>query len=778
MHKRKVAGILQYGNRLNYTKKITKFQEGGHVAVSQGYDWREDPYELMLLQQKAAKDNAKLRYSAKNATKEKEQKPVKSILGEFDSIKGGLDGSRKAAQQVADGMIQGFYDKLDKNGREWLYSDAASMEFYKIQTGISSLTEQIKSEKIEFDKLRDGISEDSLSAKAISTSGDAFGFAKDSNGKESPAVIPMTKYYANPDAFKIGTLSELIDWKASQDVSGNNKIVATFLGDNALGDNDLRDMYIKDREEVQFKIDKGMVIATADHASVNAGEEVGSVDQVLANIKGVLSGKAVVNPNMATDELKILKDVINDVTISVYRSEIANNTRLRSSLLSQAVQDSRVMDHLKELPQEQRAAYMDKAIGALWIEKIISKNYPSKDGSTNSDGSPKITAKVDQAGGAYASMFDSAYKEQFTQGAILNISDGAVSKVYEYGDSKDENILRMAAIKFPARTGVLEPIVFSNADAKGEEKEQNFASRNNMIKNNLDVDRTYTLDGTPLDDVMPGGQNAKDFLNESALIEPGSKVDFVALPTDSDGKPIHAETYWVNVLKVKTRHDYIKAYKAVTGKEPKFKAEDLVAGSSHDKDYNAYKEWIQSGTNVASAEAFYKAENKKSPNHKDTIAAKRAWDMAKLAEKSVHEATKSFKDKSAQYGGVTMRLFGIYTVNYDDAWTNDGLNKAVVKAAKSRKFGSGGVRPNTSTTAKNNIVNINEVDRAINFEDIQSLKLLAPVRSMADRLAAGEDQNWTNRSEVEKIERELTTGLNSLGALSNPKVKNIVHLLF
>jgi hypothetical protein len=54
MYKRKIMGILKYGTRIR-TRKTQAFQEGGTVAVSKAYDWRDDPYELMLLQQRLHK---------------------------------------------------------------------------------------------------------------------------------------------------------------------------------------------------------------------------------------------------------------------------------------------------------------------------------------------------------------------------------------------------------------------------------------------------------------------------------------------------------------------------------------------------------------------------------------------------------------------------------------------------------------------------------------------------------------------------------------------------
>jgi hypothetical protein len=45
MYKRKIMGILKYGTR-GYTQKTQAFQEGGTVAVSKAYDWRDDPMSL------------------------------------------------------------------------------------------------------------------------------------------------------------------------------------------------------------------------------------------------------------------------------------------------------------------------------------------------------------------------------------------------------------------------------------------------------------------------------------------------------------------------------------------------------------------------------------------------------------------------------------------------------------------------------------------------------------------------------------------------------------
>jgi hypothetical protein len=55
MYKRKIMVFSIRYPRIRTRKK--HFQEGGTVAVSKAYDWRDDPYELML-QQKAAQTTA------------------------------------------------------------------------------------------------------------------------------------------------------------------------------------------------------------------------------------------------------------------------------------------------------------------------------------------------------------------------------------------------------------------------------------------------------------------------------------------------------------------------------------------------------------------------------------------------------------------------------------------------------------------------------------------------------------------------------------------------
>jgi hypothetical protein len=56
-------------------------QEGGTVAVSKAYDWRDDPYELMLLQQKLHKplqDSASGRKAASSSSGNKNRLGLKA----------------------------------------------------------------------------------------------------------------------------------------------------------------------------------------------------------------------------------------------------------------------------------------------------------------------------------------------------------------------------------------------------------------------------------------------------------------------------------------------------------------------------------------------------------------------------------------------------------------------------------------------------------------------------------------------------------------------------
>jgi hypothetical protein len=58
-------GILKYGTRGYAPTKTQTFQEGGSVAFIKAYDWRDDPYELMLLQQKTAQTTRGIRAAGK-----------------------------------------------------------------------------------------------------------------------------------------------------------------------------------------------------------------------------------------------------------------------------------------------------------------------------------------------------------------------------------------------------------------------------------------------------------------------------------------------------------------------------------------------------------------------------------------------------------------------------------------------------------------------------------------------------------------------------------------
>jgi hypothetical protein len=54
MYKRKIMGILKYGTEDTHPQN-TGFSRRRDCSCFKAYDWRDDPYELMLLQQRLHK---------------------------------------------------------------------------------------------------------------------------------------------------------------------------------------------------------------------------------------------------------------------------------------------------------------------------------------------------------------------------------------------------------------------------------------------------------------------------------------------------------------------------------------------------------------------------------------------------------------------------------------------------------------------------------------------------------------------------------------------------
>jgi hypothetical protein len=73
-------GILKYGTRGYAPAKTQAFQEGGTVAVSKAYDWRDDPYELITT--KGCTNYCRIRASGRKAASSSSgNKKIDTFLG-------------------------------------------------------------------------------------------------------------------------------------------------------------------------------------------------------------------------------------------------------------------------------------------------------------------------------------------------------------------------------------------------------------------------------------------------------------------------------------------------------------------------------------------------------------------------------------------------------------------------------------------------------------------------------------------------------------------------
>ena len=119
MHKRKNIGIIKYGSRLTKNKPVIKFQTGGAASVASGYEWREDPYELMLMKQEAAGlgEMGKRKTSGKSGSRSTAKDPK---MRSFDVLEGGFKGTRDVLNSNYKALQEKYMDEVARNPGEWL----------------------------------------------------------------------------------------------------------------------------------------------------------------------------------------------------------------------------------------------------------------------------------------------------------------------------------------------------------------------------------------------------------------------------------------------------------------------------------------------------------------------------------------------------------------------------------------------------------------------------------------------------------------------------------
>lgn len=635
MHNRKLLGIIKYGKRI-YKKK--KLQGGGSIAVTTSqYDWRDDPYEKQLAQERLA--------NQKMAAKKTTGGGGKKYSDTFSSLTGGFDGTRAIASQQFTGRQNEYRGMVQKKGIDWANSPEGHSAYQEVLDFGAELQERLKAEDKEMTALSTG-AKDNLDTLAISGNS-MFVFANE-GGKKSYKEISVFDFnnnmsLADGDKSKAvyvpQTIGKFIDWKKRVDTSGDLTSVSRYLRDGSMN----LTGYLKDNADpllksAQMTISKnGKTLIGASGKPINLDNlRTGLVDKINGG-----SGNLTEVSKTASNDNQIM-NVVVELTDTLFNSS-GDVNRLKDTLRAKVLSSTSVIE--REL-QKIRGQYDTKKDRDIAFETYINKQMRIE--LVNSlMFKEKIKVTKETGGGDDKTKPNG---DATTNRIVDYVMNGVGGEKFGYmktveGVTATFNTTSVVAKSF----GELE-----NIDKKPS------VADNPTLNAMGDTSKIYLEDGT-----LVTGQEGllKDARGgRKLIIAPGSDVDNVWIP-EINGKPNAHYYNQPKFIKIKldTRKAYINYTKAVN-KGFKVKAEDLMAQNKADPDaYGDYVRWIASAGSVKDY-----TKQLKTLKGQDKIDMMVKLKSAKAAAKAVGKAESDLAGALGNDKVALVRYAKVMTIVNDD----------------------------------------------------------------------------------------------------------------
>jgi len=627
MRKRKIAGILMYGKRTYASNGTQKFQSGGVSAFGAGYDWRDDPYELMLLEQKAREKNARI--TASSRKKSGTTKPPK-IEG-FTALTGGLKSSRDAANAEFQQDQQAYYGAIKQNGIEWLSTpDAQIMHQAIVNKGIM-LESSLKSEKEEFDIADKSITDEDRQVYAISSLGNVMVQRKsEETGRSEVAKVTLEDYANNTDKYQIMKIGDVSTWKRNYDYSRDNSIVQEFMQSGALGENTVFDRYFKGKKDyLQYSIDRTKGQIHLNDGKMATGKMDGDTGVWSRGLDNIMKGA-----DFYSGDLKDLKDTNSSTEIAVRKaadslfndvmSSAADRSILVASLRAEFLANNKSKAYLNtlETPKE-RMQFIDIGIKALLVSKIL--DAPKKKSGSDSEGgggTGEVTFKANANLGVanYMAFTKGNNIEQYTIGDEIDVD----------GETRVIDI-NMPMVRGAISTGALN--IVKDPKATITDKKQNKLLSNSILDEQGDTSTIFSEKGQDFKKLLGSSTDVSTYFGDHTSLDPNKPVHMALIPF-SNGEFVHGKAKGLAKVKMKSREDFIKVM-STHGDKITTPASDLLPGNLNptaQNDYKKYQDWVQSG-NAATVEKYReeaKGGGEKANNR--FIRAKAAVETIKAAE--------------------------------------------------------------------------------------------------------------------------------------------------
>lgn len=682
MQRRKISGILKYGTRA-YTGPVKKLQEGGFVAVGAGYDWRDDPYEIMLLRNQAAQDIAKTRAAASYARKAGSTKTVKDpTIPGFVALKGGLQVTNDAINNQYQAYQKEFYNQVETNGTEWLTTVAGQRAAQQVINLGITLEEKAKTEETNFNDAFGKIKPEDRTVFAISSNGNMMVRNK-STGKGE--AIDTDTYLKGVEKYQPMTVDEFADWKRTEDTALQSGLTDEFLKGGAVGYNSIKSTFIDGHEDainLSFLGDGKIV-----RKKIGGGTDyVTDVRIFKDGVDALMKGFAFDAPQLTQQEVNKANDaraVANEVYTDIM-AKTGDRSQLEASLTAEVLRDDRYKAAIfHEKDPAKKAEILEEQKRLALVSKLFDKNKKSASGDGGKSDSPDQDKRDPDAitpfGGLMA-FYNPSTVGQFTLG--VGIQQGKQRQV--------------ADVNMPAVWDGIGPAMIKlevNPDANETAKKQNNMLHNNAISPVINKSEFYLPGGQSLSKALGGKGKATEFIGDYTVIAPNESMPIVYKPIDSAGNDVTAQLLKLAPVKLAIRQKFLAATKGKLTRDGKpynvtTSAEQLLPGNIDPKkqrDTKEYQLWLADGMKVGD---YQQDVTNKVPGAVQRLA------RAKEARAAINQATAAFyrefkgKEVTMQPMLGTWIIFDNEDVDFKskmDLATANGVGGNLIKPANAKE---------------------------------------------------------------------------------------------
>ena len=635
MHRRKLLGILKYGER---KRKNKKFQTGGSItASSAGYDWRDDPYEKQLAQERMARQ----KQAAKKTTATSQK-----FSSTFSPITGGLKGSAISAQRDFSEKQNAYFGQVNQpGGVEWANSAKGKAAYQALVNYGAQIQSRVTEEAANFKKAEEGLTAGDKEALAIF--GDENGgtmFVKEGIPTEEKnedgtfkmqgvfREIAIADYERNQSLAADDknrrtiipqNIASFMHWKKNLDMSGNSSIIDKYMKNGA---SSMETFYKENAAALlkasNYSIDKDSTTLMGEHSI--------SFDDLKDGIKDMING-GTGNPSTHISSKNVsnsgqVAKVIDKIYTEAMRSGIGGADRMNASLRSEVFKDKSLGASLRAIRSDPKykterdknaavSRYIDGRMKVALVNRLVFAEKLKVDTKSTPGSNDKVKSNADD----------------LTAALVGNVLSGTGTSKYEFSrtgpDGEVDGVYNTTGVKDVIRSTDMELDKYPTLET------------NKKLRDSLATTDVYLEDGSQMvgDDAIIKGNDIRSRM----VLPKNANIDVVYLPT-VNGEPVAQYFNSDQFIKIRkdSRDSYIKAYTKMHGKAPKYSSKDLMNNNNtHPNAAKEYRNWIAMGKYVSTYQSEF--DNASAAGK---TAAKRKLEMAKAAQDAALAAASSMSN--------------------------------------------------------------------------------------------------------------------------------------